>query len=117
MAEDGPKDIKDCISREMFHATIRHLEDRITHLADDRKKADEEHSKELTYKTNMNRQLVIWLGVITFGILGIMWNDLAVLQQEFQAHSEELYHQGAGHFIEENTEKIGKIFCKLFDIC
>lgn len=112
-----PENLDNCISRDEFNITVRHMEDKLSHLDEDRRRAEEEHRKELTYKTNMNRQLVIWLGVITFGIIGIMWADLNAIQVEFQLHEEELYHRGAGHLIEENKERIEKVFCKVFGVC
>lgn len=104
-----PTDIRECVKNDVFKVSIKALEDRITHLANDTDADLGQVRKEINHKFGTIKQLIIWVGMALFGISGFLWNEHRLLREDMASHTHEALHRLDGY--------VETLLCHVFELC
>lgn len=106
---EAPKDLSECYSRKEFSAFEKALNWRLDHMASDQHRVRESLQGEMNHKFGTLRQMVIWVGGISFALTGWMWSEHSKVREELAAHSHVAY--------DIVLERVNSLMCSVYQIC
>lgn len=104
-----PKDLSECYPRAEFNTFERALNRRLDHMASDQHRDREGVQREIQHKYGTLRQMIIWVGAVSFGVAGWLWNELSKISDGLAEHSHSAHDIAA--------EQVKSLMCAVHGVC